>query len=355
MRGLTQGSSVSRRNTPAPQELALILTSDCNLRCSYCYQDAKQPRAMQWLVLRAALDVLLASPRSEVTVSFSGGEPALEFAAIRQAVEYVDRHPAGPANRPRKVAYHLTTNGLLLGTEELAFLAGRDFLVDLSADGVPEAQDLRGRGTSGRIDQLLESWRGSHPDHFQRRCRVAITLTRPGIPHLAASFCHFLGRHVPHIIVQTALGETGWTTEDLRSVDEQLARVRKRRWSTTSRPASSPSAASEGCRKGEAGRAGMPGRARPRQGRCSRSTWMEPPSPASSPPARIRGSRIQAWTGGSRAWRLEMSGMPTLPPGSTHCRRAPRNRVSLGHGASSTPGSARALPAGFAHRASCAP
>src|SRR5512144_1709717 len=71
------------------QALEVVLTADCNLRCAYCYQNAKRPRSMSWDTLRGALDLLLRSHCPEVEVLFVGGEPLLQFPLIRQAVAYV--------------------------------------------------------------------------------------------------------------------------------------------------------------------------------------------------------------------------------------------------------------------------
>src|SRR5512147_1013817 len=96
------------------EALEVVLTADCNLRCAYCYQNAKRPRSMSWGTLRGALDLLLQSHCPEVEVLFLGGEPLLQFPLIRQAVAYVR------TTRPRgkTVRYTLITNGTLLGEEQ---------------------------------------------------------------------------------------------------------------------------------------------------------------------------------------------------------------------------------------------
>ncbi|HSK08456.1 MAG TPA: radical SAM protein [Vicinamibacterales bacterium] len=213
------------RSGPAAEELILILTADCNLRCRYCYQNAKQPRAMEWPMLQAALDALIALPRQTVTLSFSGGEPTLEWTSIERAVEYVQRHASALPGARKTVAYHLTTNGLRLGPEELGFLVRHDFRVDLSMDGVAPAQDARGFESFAALDALLRRWRGDHPHHFRRRCRVAVTVTRPGIRHLADSVLYLLDGRIPSIVFQPAMGGDAWTAEDVVRLDAQLARI----------------------------------------------------------------------------------------------------------------------------------
>ena len=208
-----------------PSEVTLVLTTDCNLRCRYCYQDAKGPRAMSWPVLQAALEAVSGPPPRPIAVSFTGGEPTLNWESIERAVAFVNRQPGASHGPGRPALYRLTTNGLLLGGAELAFLAVHDFLVTLSMDGVARAQDVRGAGTFDRLDALLQRWCGQDGDHLRRRCRVAITVTRPAISHLARSVEHLLARDVPNISLRPAMGENGWTDGDLEQLDDQLAGV----------------------------------------------------------------------------------------------------------------------------------
>ena len=72
------------------QTLEIILTSRCNLCCSYCCQNARTARSMEWETLRASLDLILRSRREKVALLFIRGEPLLEFRLLRRAVEYVE-------------------------------------------------------------------------------------------------------------------------------------------------------------------------------------------------------------------------------------------------------------------------
>src|SRR4029079_15559485 len=46
--------------TQAPlKTLELVLTSQCNLRCGYCFENAKQDGRMSWEVAKASLDAIL--------------------------------------------------------------------------------------------------------------------------------------------------------------------------------------------------------------------------------------------------------------------------------------------------------
>jgi sulfatase maturation enzyme AslB (radical SAM superfamily) len=209
--------------TPAQiRSLEVVLTAGCNLRCSYCYQNEKKPRRMDWTTLRASVDLLLGSEHRDVEVLFLGGEPLLEFALIRRAVEYVE------ASRPPglRVRFRVNTNGLLLREDRASFLAEHDFRVQLSFDGVPAAQDLRGRGTFEALDRLLDQLRERHPRFFSRGLSVSITLVAANVRYLADSIDYFLSKQVGEVKISPALThQADWTSDRITELDEQFGRV----------------------------------------------------------------------------------------------------------------------------------
>ena len=87
--------------------LTLVLTSGCNLACSYCYQNAKSGRRIRWETVRLATQVLLASHRDRVELVFYGGEPLIQFDLIRRAVDSVE----SLKRTDQLVDYAVITNG----------------------------------------------------------------------------------------------------------------------------------------------------------------------------------------------------------------------------------------------------
>ena len=122
----------------------IILTAGCNLRCSYCYQNDKKARSVDWDTLRASLDLALRSRHEKVNLLFIGGEPLLEFALMQRAVAYVEEAKACH----KRIHYEIITNGMLLAEQHVEFFAAHDFDVQLSFDGVPAAQASGEKGFS---------------------------------------------------------------------------------------------------------------------------------------------------------------------------------------------------------------
>jgi sulfatase maturation enzyme AslB (radical SAM superfamily) len=204
--------------------LRLILTSQCNLRCTYCYQNAKRARRMRWATLRSALDLILDSARDDIGISFSGGEPLLEFPVMRRAVEYVEK--ACPASK--LVSYSISTNATLLTEEIAAFLEEHRFQTQLSLDGAAGAQNLRARGTFAVLDRALARLRKKHSDFFEENLRIGITATPSNLPYLARSIDYFLGKGVREIsITPNLVSDAVWRLDRIDELDAQFARILK--------------------------------------------------------------------------------------------------------------------------------
>ncbi len=203
------------------EALGAVLTGACNLKCLYCYQNDKKPRSLSWDTLRGALDLLLRSRRRRLEVLFLGGEPLLEFPLIERAVDYI-RAARAPG---QSIRYTLVTNGTLLRREQARFLARHRVRVQLSFDGVPAAQDLRGRGTFEVLDALLDRLRLEQPRLFRERLCVSLTLNSANIPYLADSLAYFLRKGVPEIALSPVVThDPGWRHESIDILDEQFAK-----------------------------------------------------------------------------------------------------------------------------------
>lgn len=87
--------------------LVLRITGDCNLRCLYCYAGGGESKErMAWETARRAVDY--AAVRSKFfKIQFSGGEPLLNLALVKQVAFYVREHRL-PAS------LQLQTNGTLI-------------------------------------------------------------------------------------------------------------------------------------------------------------------------------------------------------------------------------------------------
>jgi sulfatase maturation enzyme AslB (radical SAM superfamily) len=203
--------------------LSVILTSRCNLRCGYCYQNDKKPGSMSWETLAESLDLMLGSGRKEIEVSFLGGEPLLEFPMIQRAVEYME------VNRDRlgkEASYWISTNGTLITPGVADFLAMHHFDTQLSFDGLARAQDGRRIGSFDHLDGLLDAFRDRHPDFYENYLTIAMTVTPANIVSLAGSIDYFLGKGIKNIsMAPSIIHYPDWRPERIAELETQYEMI----------------------------------------------------------------------------------------------------------------------------------
>ncbi|MBQ6397732.1 MAG: anaerobic sulfatase maturase [Oscillospiraceae bacterium] len=138
------------------------VSSQCNLRCRYCFYDDVSDRREKKSygvmseetaekLIRAACDV--AGKGGEVHFAFQGGEPTLAgLDFFRRFIQCA----GSCAQRKLRVSYSIQTNGTLLDEAWAAFFKENQFLVGLSVDGDRALHDLNrvdagGKGSWGDV------------------------------------------------------------------------------------------------------------------------------------------------------------------------------------------------------------
>ncbi|HOV69164.1 MAG TPA: thioether cross-link-forming SCIFF peptide maturase [Clostridia bacterium] len=144
--------------------MCLHVSHDCNLRCKYCFAstgDFGGERAlMDAATGKKALDFLVSKSggRKNLEVDFFGGEPLMNFGAVKSVVEY-GRMLEKKHNKTIK--FTITTNGLGLTDEIIDYFNSEMENVVLSLDGRPDVHDkmrpcANGKGSYNLIaDNIL--------------------------------------------------------------------------------------------------------------------------------------------------------------------------------------------------------
>jgi sulfatase maturation enzyme AslB (radical SAM superfamily) len=204
------------------RSIEAVLTTACNLSCSYCYQDRHDGRAMEWPVLGAVLDLLLGSDHPRPKLTLHGGEPLLARETMRRAADFLDEQQDGKG----RVELFTSTNGTLLDRDAIDFLADNDVDPQISCDGVAAAQEARAPGTFGTVDRALRDLRERRPGFLRDNCCVSITLGSHSIPHLAESFDYFLEKGVGEIAVSPLVThDPGWRPDSITVLADQVLAI----------------------------------------------------------------------------------------------------------------------------------
>jgi uncharacterized protein len=222
---------LNRHLFPPVTQLELIHTEGCNLACTYCFEkDMLGVRRMTPDILTAALDLFFdyAGESPELRITHFGGEPTLNFPAIRAATEYAEQKAAA---RGQAIRFDLTSNGVHLTDEMAEYFARHRIWVLLSVDGLAAAhdrfrRDRGGRGTFARVMRTLERLRRT-----QGWVGVKMTVMPENAARLLPDVqgLHALG--VNQFVIGHATG-VRWPVEAMQAYSEQLAAVF--RWYTAS-------------------------------------------------------------------------------------------------------------------------
>lgn len=113
----------------------LFLTSDCNFRCKYCYENISISKKSQFMSKSTAKTILSwLSKKGPLRISFFGGEPFVAYETMLYVAEY-----ATLLDSNSKLS--ITTNGGYLPSMLEDFLLPFDISVLFSFDGPPEIQN----------------------------------------------------------------------------------------------------------------------------------------------------------------------------------------------------------------------
>lgn len=140
---------------PPLTQIELVLTEGCNLGCAYCFEkDMLGYRRMPLEVAQRGIDLLFRYSRdeAELHVAHFGGEPTLNFKAVKAVTEYAESRASEAGKR---VHFNMTSNGVLIDEEIAEYCGGHNIRVLLSIDGLKATHDRyrtdkRGRGSFDR-------------------------------------------------------------------------------------------------------------------------------------------------------------------------------------------------------------
>ena len=170
--------------------LCLHVAHDCNLACQYCFAEEGEYHGrralMPFEVGKKALDLLIASSgnRINLEVDFFGGEPLMNWQVVKDLVAY-GRSQEQLHNK--QFRFTLTTNGILLNEEVMAFANQEMDNVVLSIDGRRETNDYMRpfRNGRGSYDLIVPKFQQFANSRNQERYYVRGTFTRNNLDFAA--------------------------------------------------------------------------------------------------------------------------------------------------------------------------
>lgn len=174
-----------------PTGVILLVTTICNLRCTYCYADAGdyEPQLFNRTVAEAGIRLVidnavhLGEDRAHVAFH-GGGEPTADFAMIQHATEIARRHARAAGGDALQVETSLVTNGVM-SDAKAAWLAENISSVQVSLDGPADVHDAQrpragGSGTHARVVRTAKMLEAAVPDMM-----IKSTISRASVSRMA--------------------------------------------------------------------------------------------------------------------------------------------------------------------------
>jgi radical SAM protein with 4Fe4S-binding SPASM domain len=191
--------------------LQLLVTTDCNLNCSYCYIK-KQKKTMDLGVAKAAIDLLSKSENNQLVVF--GGEPLLVPDLAAEVVKY--------AVKKNINEIILTTNGTIYSKELAEVLKKNKVGVQISVDSYQESQRHRrfksGESSYGVVIKNLKKYINAGI-----KVSISITVDPENVNNLSSNFLNLSTTFKDIRLILATCVE--WTDESVQELNIQLDKI----------------------------------------------------------------------------------------------------------------------------------
>lgn len=196
-------------------KVIIFLSSDCNLRCIYCYASSGEVhRVVSADKAKALIDFVAASCDKLILDFHGGGEPLLHFGLIKELHDYA----ASTGKLYRTV---LITNGAITDAkyQKLDWIVENVNNMAISCDGTPEIQNKNrpfadGNGSSEAVEETIK-YLSQHDfafivrstitnDSAQELLNITKYFCELGVKHLIYSPCYNFGRSDDRALVPRA-------------------------------------------------------------------------------------------------------------------------------------------------------
>ncbi len=115
-----------------PKLVVLNLTTDCNMRCMYCYASAGdyQSYMSKETAIKTVKELKEINNDGKIKILFHGGEPLLCLDVIKEVISYCEQN-----YKKEDIDYYIQTNCLLLSRDVITYLKEKDVKISISIDG----------------------------------------------------------------------------------------------------------------------------------------------------------------------------------------------------------------------------
>ncbi len=203
--------------------ISIWTTSNCNLNCSYCYENNEIKKQKGHLTDEVIDDLLKWIDDKEVElILFHGGEPLLNFSAIKRIVRYA-------TTKFRGIRFGFTTNGTIWDEEITEFLQEyKNYFegwLSLSIDGDHKTYDLNRMDYLGNsVYQKVRITAKKMMEIFPS-LRARVTVTPKTVDKLYLNIQHLINIGFKQISTAFDYFNSNWSDEVLEVLYEEYIKI----------------------------------------------------------------------------------------------------------------------------------
>jgi len=223
------GTPISQYREGATQYITLVITQECNMRCTYCYEVNKNSKnVMPREVAYRAIDFFLGQrcTNSAVILEFIGGEPTLEMDLIRDVTRYFKKALGRLKNHPWRTAYVFLvgTNGTTYSSKKVQqFIWENRYHANvlITIDGTKRKHDMHrvfknGEGSYDIVAENVKLWLRQYP-----KSSTKVTFASDDLPYLCESIIHLWEIGIESVPANVVF-ENVWKPGDPEIFESQL-------------------------------------------------------------------------------------------------------------------------------------
>jgi len=165
-----------------------VVTTRCNLQCTYCQSKSPQHRDMNIEVASRVLKYLFEVRTPTVTLELQGGEPLLNWKTVVFLVEHARKF-----NKNKDLQLALVSNCVLLDEAKMKFLADSNVSLCCSLDGPQGLHDMYRRFPNGEGSYMHAT---KNIKHFEKKFGRKVGLLPTITKHSFGYFKEIIDEHL---------------------------------------------------------------------------------------------------------------------------------------------------------------
>lgn len=162
----------------------VVVTLRCNMNCIYCHASSKPENAKEFDMDKATakktVDFIFQTPNKNITIEFQGGEPLLNWDAVKYIVEYAQKKNQ---EAKKRMLITIVTNLTGMDGKKMDYLIKKDVSICTSLDGPKELHDHNRKLIGGSSYEHVVKWIKIFGKEYKkrgiedRRINALVTLT----------------------------------------------------------------------------------------------------------------------------------------------------------------------------------